>query len=140
MSYPHQGDNAGPKVERPVLLANASARPPGVWSLLVSMGRARVAEAPPGSPWVEGCVAGIRSSSSLSEEELWAVPPEAWAFLVVFMAWTCPGVGAGTAGPRLGLTETGGDLIALKNKNRNIPPLIKGLVRREGEMGEGGFL
>lgn len=86
-------------------------------------------------------MAGIMSSSSLSEEELWPVPPEAWAFLVVFTAWTCPGVGAGIAGPRLVLTETGGDLITLKNKNRNIPPLIKGLVRgREEEMGEGGFL
>lgn len=81
------------------------------------------------------------SSSSLSEEELWAVPPEAWAFLVVFTAWTCPGVGAGTAGPRVGLTETGGDLIALKSKNRNNPPLIiKAWSRREGETGEGGLL
>lgn len=91
------------------------------------------------SPWVEGCVAGIMSSSSLSEEELWAVVPE--AFFVVFTARTCSGVGVGTAGPQLRLTETGGDLIALKTKNRNIPTLIKGLVRgRGGEMGEGEVL
>jgi hypothetical protein len=86
-------------------------------------------------------VAGIKSSSpsSLSEEELWAVVPE--AFFVVFTAWTPSGVGAGTAGLLLRLTETGGDLIALKTKNRNIPPLIKGLVRGRGEeMGEGGAL
>lgn len=94
------------------------------WSLLVSAGRSCVAGAVLAeqsplqwhSPWTEGCVAGIMSSSSLSEEELGAVTPEAWAFLVVFTAWTCSGV-AGTAGPRLWLTEAGGDLIALKNKN-----------------------
>lgn len=57
-------------------------------------------------------MAGIKSSSpsSLSEEELWAVVPE--AFFVVFTAWTPSGVGAGTAGLLLRLTETGGDLIA----------------------------
>lgn len=90
---------------------------------------------------MEGCVAGITSSSSLSEEELWSEVPEAWAFLEVFTAWICVGVAAEPAGLRSGLTEIRGDLIALKNKNKtHIYSVIKGLARgREGEIGEGGF-
>lgn len=74
-------------------------------------------------------MAGITSSSSLSEEELWAVVPEAWAFLEVFTAWICVGVADGPAGLRLGLTEIRGDLIALKNKNKtHTYSVIKGLA------------
>lgn len=47
---------------------------------------------------VKHCVAGITSSSSLSEEELLAVLSEAWAFLGVFVAWAGVGVAAGQAG------------------------------------------
>lgn len=46
---------------------------------------------------VKHCVAGITSSSSLSEELL-GVLSEAWAFLGVLVAWVWAGVAAGPAG------------------------------------------
>lgn len=76
----------------------------------------------PCSPGVKHCVAGITSSSSLSEEELLAVLSEAWAFLGVFAAWAGVGVAAGPAGLRLGSTKIRGVLITLKNKNKKQPP------------------
>jgi len=56
-------------------------------------------------------VAGITSSSSLSEEELLAVLAEARAFLGVFAAGACVVVAAGPAGLRLGSTKIRGGLI-----------------------------
>lgn len=75
----------------------------------------------PHSPGVKHCVAGITSSSSLSEEELLAVLSEAWAFLGVFVAWAGVGVAAGQAGLRLS-SKIRGVLITLKNKNKKQPP------------------
>lgn len=74
------------------------------------------------SPGTEHCVAGITSSSSLSEEELLAVLSEAWAFLGVSAAGACVAVAAGPAGLRLGSTKIRGGLITLKNKNKTYPP------------------
>lgn len=73
------------------------------------------------SPGVKHCVAGITSSSSLSEELL-GVLSEAWAFLGVLVAWVWAGVAAGPAGLRLGSTKIRGVLITLKNKNKTQPP------------------
>lgn len=76
----------------------------------------------PCSPGVEDCVAGITSSSSLSEEELAAVLLEARGFLGALAAWACAGVAAGPAGLRLGSTKIRGGLITLKKKNKTHPP------------------
>lgn len=80
-------------------------------------------------------MAGIISSSSLSEEELLAVLSEARAFLGLPAAWVRAEAAAGPAGLRLGSTKIRGSLITLKNKNKTHPPVIKGL-RGEGKVGE----
>lgn len=77
----------------------------------------------PRSPGAKHCVAGITSSSSLSEEELLAVLSEARAFFGVFAAWAGVGVAAGTAGLRLSSIKIRGVLITLKNKNKKKTPL-----------------
>lgn len=59
----------------------------------------------------EHCVAGIISSSSLSEEELLAVLSEARAFLGLPAAWVRAEAAAGPAGLRLGSTKIRGSLI-----------------------------
>lgn len=76
----------------------------------------------PRSPGAKHCVAGITSSSSLSEEELLAVFSEAWAFFGVFAAWAGVGVAAGPAGLRLSSIKIRGVLITLKNKNKKKHP------------------
>lgn len=76
----------------------------------------------PRSPGAKHCVAGITSSSSLSEEELLAVLSEARAFFGVFAAWAGVEVAAGTAGLRLSSIKIRGVLITLKNKNKKKHP------------------